>query len=526
MHKRTLKSLFCILLSAFIVGCGLDGEEISAPVVFDEIGLPGNALGIHALTLSDPESKKSVDFALKITKNNDKYVISMVQDGATIEGDLVPSRIPASKNLYALSINNQKQYVYNKEDATLLGLIKKHALLIARIGDDGIAFIPWNDEKKKYKYEGLSVDVTYRHRSSGPLTANMFDADDVKKHLMKHHAAIEAVPSDGVLFFKWPNGFLSEVANWLRYHRITTYGRLMLWFQGVREEHYLNAENDAIEYVKYAENVLKERAVIDEKIDRQLVSYLKNDEAYIIPVAEDMDKVCKKSSIGRENQPSCYEYMKVLDAKGKKIKQAGYIKNLVKVGAPQLEQGSTARAYTYRTPDRTEISGKNIYTYPGETVTSYTSDVDRYAFLHIPVVNDSCSAVTVNAAALFIYNPFNPNDNQGAVASFFGNIYKAIISSVDDNFGKRRASGRISLEPSSVGTLTIELDSSGFFSNGIRMREAKVEEITYDMKNPGCIEDEAARFEMASSNVRTALMNPWRADFPKSIAEQREGAAK
>lgn len=523
MCKYSLRLLFCALFMIFISGCELIGTEVSSPVIFDEVGLPDNAPGIYTLTLEDSNEKKTYELALRITKLNNKYSIFMALDDETIAGDFLPSRVPGSEDLYVLSVENEKRYIYNKKDAQLRGgRIKAHSLILVKLNDDGVAFPDWIYQKN-LRYEGKKTDVTYRAHDQ--KIVYMYDAEGVKRHLIKHQAAIREAVSDRLLF-KRPGGLFSRFINWLKYHKIVTLGNLQLYLRGVRGEHYLNIEKKEKEYLEYAEMALKERSIIDEEIDRRLVSYLKNDDAYIIPVTEEMEKICKSSNIGRENQPYCYKYVKALEAKKKKIKQDGYIKNLIKIGSPQLEQGSTARAYTYRTPDRTEIAGRNIYTYPGETVTSYTSDVDRYAFLHIPVVNDSCSVVTVDATALFIYNPFNPNDNQGAVANFFGDIYKAIVSSVDSSFGKRRASGRMSLEPSSVGTLTIELDSSGFFSNGIRMREAKIEELTYDMKNPGCIEKEAAGFAMASRKVQVALMNPWWAAFPKSFTEQREGSAK
>lgn len=524
MCKYLLRLLFCALFAIFISGCKLmgGGVEVSSPVIFDEVGLPDNAPGIYILTLEDAKEKKTHQIALKITKRNEKYSISIVLDNETIVGDFLPSRVPGSEDLYVLSVENEKWYIYNEKDAQLRGEIKAHSLILVRFNDDGVVFPVWIDQEN-LRYEGGKTDVTYRAHDQEVVY--MYDAEGVKKHLIRHQTAIREAISDSLLF-KRPDGFFSKFINWAAYHKIVTLRNLQLYFRGVRDEHYLNIEKNEREYLEYAKMALKERSIIDEEIDRRLVSYLKNDDAYIIPVTEEMERICMSSNIGRENQPYCYKYVKALEAKEKKIKQDGYIKNLIKIGSPQLEQGSTARAYTYRTPDRTEISGRSIYTYPGETVTSYTSDVDRYAFLHIPVVNDSCSVVTVDATALFIYNPFNPNDNQGAVANFIGDIYKAIVSSVDSSFGKRRASGRMSLEPSSVGTLTIELDSSGFFSNGIRMREAKIEELTYDMKKPGCIEEEAAGFEMARRKVQVALMNPWWAAFPKSITEQREGSAK
>lgn len=519
MYKVLCKLVCCLFLSILIVGCNeLGGSEVSAPVIFDETGLADDVPGIYTLTLEDKKNKKDKkksEYALKISKKDEKYHIFMASGNETMQGDFIASKVPGSKSLYVFSISDEKTYWYDREKAALRGKITAHSIIVFRVVEEGLRFSLWNDEKKM-RYQGRGVNVVYRRQYSDH--GYMFHAEDVKRHLQENHAAIEAAAEEIPLLFRRPDGLAARLVNWFNYHRIVTLERMLLKFRGVGEAQYLDAEKKAREYLEYAEASLKERAAIDRKMDGLLTSYLNNEDAYIIPVTEAMKNVCENASIDRTNQQLCYQYTKALEARYKKIKQDGYIRSLIKVGAPQLKQGSSTRSYTYRTPDRTEISGRNIYTYPGETITAYTSDVDKFAYLHIPIINDSCSEIRVKASALFIYNPFNPGDNEGAVSRFIGNLYKAIVSSVDSSFGKRTASGELSLAPVSVDTLTIELDSSGFFNNGIRMREAKLEKLDYDIKNPKCIDEEAWSVDLTQNKVREALMNPWKADFPKFIA--------
>jgi len=238
---------------------------------------------------------------------------------------------------------------------------------------------------------------------------------------------------------------------------------------------------------------------IDNSFKNSSSSYLENDRQFI---SDDTSEYAKISVKGNNSQLAYIMYRNILKERIKKMKNMD-VEDFVQIGTRELKQGTTTTASSSENPPEYEVEDGKLYEITSST-THYSSKINRYAYLHIPVYNGYCADVDVEIKAKFTFNPFVPDSNENGLEAFFsafGGVYEMALragladatgSSTKEafkTFGAKYASNKVTVEPGKMVILTIELDTSGFIRDGIEMQDSEIEYIHISTDDYSCKRD-------------------------------------
>jgi len=135
---------FFLYISSFmvflIVGCY---DETKSLVVFDEIGIDKNTLGIYS----------SNDRLLSLCYKNSKYTANYIlEEGGYLQGNFVPSKVNGTKDFYIFSFPEINGYNYDKDKKRKNRENRKNAIFYSKVENNNLLlwlnFLSDEDEKK------------------------------------------------------------------------------------------------------------------------------------------------------------------------------------------------------------------------------------------------------------------------------------------------------------------------------------------------------------------------------------------
>lgn len=240
---------------------------------------------------------------------------------------------------------------------------------------------------------------------------------------------------------------------------------------------------------KYDKLIVQIKKLIIQTINKDLENYLNNSDDYILSM-NDLNIYAQQCNMKSRPQFSCIAYKTILESRLKKVNRLD-VADFVQIGGTSLKQGSTTTATSSKLPPKYELKGDTLYK-TTRTQKRYSSKIDRYAYVHIPIKNNFCSDVNVKIKAKFTFNPFEPDKNDNGFDSFtgaLGGLFEVVFrSAVADtygytqkeafkDFGVKYASNSIDIKSGETKVLTITLDTDGIIRDSIEMKKSAIHKI-------------------------------------------------
>ena len=147
MKKNLLLTVSFIML-ILLSGCY---DETKSLIVFDNIGMKRNALGIYQN--KEDKSHRLISLCYKNSKYYAKYIITANNGSSTgfLEGKFVPSQVTGT-DLHILSFPELSGYSYNIKEKTKAKTVAENAIIYYKIENNNFLlwmdFLSDSDEKK------------------------------------------------------------------------------------------------------------------------------------------------------------------------------------------------------------------------------------------------------------------------------------------------------------------------------------------------------------------------------------------
>ena len=144
MNKRNLFILSTLSIMTLLIGCY---DETKSLVVFDEIGVDKNTLGIYRN--NDDGNHRLLSLCYKNSRYRANYIL---EEGGYLQGNFVPSKVKNTKDFYIYSFPEINGYGYNKDKKIKSRENHKNAIIYSKVENNNLLlwldFLSDEDEKK------------------------------------------------------------------------------------------------------------------------------------------------------------------------------------------------------------------------------------------------------------------------------------------------------------------------------------------------------------------------------------------